>query len=321
MAETVPNAPPTAPLPATPLSPPPTTPHIQLPPMGRTSASPVLRLGAKRRPLSDFYHLTLTLSWAWLLAIVVALYLLGNLLFALGYLWFGGVEGARPGSFTDAFFFSVQTLSTLGYGKLVPTGLAANILVSAEALCGLLGFSVGTGFIFARLSRPSARVLFSNVAVVTVREGVPSLMFRMANERANQIVDVKLRAVIARSERTAEGEVVRRFHELHFAREWAALFSLSWTAIHPITPQSPLHGMTTESLKAQSAEIIVLITGVDETFGQEIHARFSYLPDQLLWNARLVDVMLRLPNGRFAVDYTHFHDTVSDAPALPAKPA
>ncbi len=313
MAETVPSPPTTA---AAPPAPPP----VQLPSIARPNANPVVRLGARRRPLSDFYHLTLTLSWGWLLAFVVGLYLCGNLLFALGYLWFGGVEGARPGSFSDAFFFSVQTLSTLGYGKLVPTGLAANILVSAEALCGLLGFSVGTGFIFARLSRPSARVLFSKIAVVSVRDGVPSLMFRMANERANQIVDVKLRAVVARSERTAEGEQVRRFHELKLARDWAALFSLSWTAIHPITPQSPLYGATLDSLKAQSAEIIVLITGVDETFGQEIHARFSYLPDHIVWNSRLVDVMSRLPNGRFAVDYNHFHDAVPDEPAAPVQP-
>ena len=176
------------------------------------------RIGAARHPLGDFYHLFLTLSWSWLFAVVVVLYVLGNVLFALGYLWLGGVEGARPGSFADAFFFSVQTLATLGYGKMVPIGIGANLLVSAEALCGLLGFSVGTGFIFAKLARPTARVLFSEVAVISVRDGVPSLMFRMANERANQIVDVQLRAVLARSELTAEGERVRRFHELKFAR-------------------------------------------------------------------------------------------------------
>lgn len=279
----------------------------------------IVRVGAARRPLSDFYHLFLTLSWRWLLLLVVGLYLIGNLVFALGYLWVGGVEGARPGSFADAFFFSVQTLSTLGYGKMVPIGLGANVLVSAEALCGLLGFSIATGFIFARLSRPSARVLFSKIAIVTVREGVPSLMFRMANERTNQIVDVQLRAVVARSERTAEGELIRRFHELKLSRDWAAVFSLSWTAIHPITPDSPLYQATVESLKAQGAEIIVLIRGVDETFSQEIHARFSYVPDDLVWGGKFVDVISRLPDGRLGVDYRHFHDSEPD-PASNPKP-
>jgi inward rectifier potassium channel len=314
MADTSPASPP--PSPALPSPPPAPVRYI-----GRGGDRVrIVRVGAARRPLSDFYHLFLTLGWSQLLAFVVGLYLVGNVLFALGYLWLGGVEGARPGSFADAFFFSVQTLSTLGYGKMVPVGLGANILVSAEALCGLLGFSIATGFIFARLSRPSARVLFSKVAVVALRDGVPSLMFRMANERTNQIVDVQLRAVVARSERTAEGEQIRRFHELKLSRDWAAVFSLSWTAVHPITPDSPLYQATMESLKAQSAEIIVLIRGVDETFSQEIHARFSYSPDDLVWNGKFVDVMGRLPDGRFRVDYSHFHEAVVEGPAKPLQP-
>ncbi|HUB08493.1 MAG TPA: ion channel [Myxococcales bacterium] len=271
----------------------------------------IVRLGAPSpNPFRDLYHVWLTTSWPSTFALVVILYLAANAGFALLYLAIGGgIEGARPGSFEDAFFFSVQTMATIGYGKMVPVSAAANALVAAEAFMGLLGFSVTTGLVFAKLSRPTARVLFSRVAVVTVRDGSPSLMFRMANERQNQIVDVGLRAVLARAERTAEGEDVRRFHELRLARNWATSFSLTWTAIHPVTEDSPLFGATAESLHAQRAQLIVLITGIDETFSQTIHARHSYQWDEILWNRRFVDVMKQLPDNRFQIDYGHFHDT------------
>ncbi|MHB8421019.1 MAG: ion channel [Myxococcales bacterium] len=271
----------------------------------------IVRLGAPRaNPFRDLYHAWLTASWPTTFAAVVVLYLTANACFAGLYLLLGGgIEGARPGSFEDSFFFSVQTMATIGYGKMVPTSAAANALVAAEAFVGLLGFSVTTGLVFAKLSRPTARVLFSRVAAISVRDGQPSLMFRMANERQNQIVDVGLRVVLARAEHTAEGEEVRRFHELVLARSWAASFSLSWTAIHPITAASPLHGATAETLRAQRAQIIVLITGIDETFSQSVHARHSYQWDEIVWQRRFVDVMKLLPDGRFQIDYGRFHDT------------
>ncbi len=275
----------------------------------------VVRVGAPRPLFGDVYHAWLTAPWSVVVAAIVVLYLAANAAFAGAYLALGGLEGARPGSFEDAFFFSVQTLSTIGYGRMTPVGTAANALVAVEALSGLLGFSMVTGLLFAQFARPTARVLFSRVAVVTQREGQPSLMFRMANERGNQIVDAHVRVVLARNERTAEGEEIRRFHELPLVRGWAAFFALTWTAIHPIGPDSPLHGVSAETAKDAFVDIIVLVTGTDETFSQAVHARHAYGPRDIVWNGRFVDVMSQLPDGRFQIDYRRFHDA---EPAVPA---
>ena len=187
-------------------------------------------------PGGDLYHFLLRSTWLRLLVVLVVVSAGINALFALAYMATGdGIENARPGSFADAFFFSVQTLATIGYGKLVPRSLAANVLVALEALVGLLGLAMVTGLVFAKFSRPTARVLFSRMAVVSRRDGVPALMFRMANERGSGIVEAQVHVVLARNETTAEGEAVRRFYDLDLSRRQNALFALSWTVIHPIT--------------------------------------------------------------------------------------
>jgi inward rectifier potassium channel len=165
-----------------------------------------------------------------------------------------------------------------------------------------------TGLVFAKFSRPTARVLFSRRAVIAPHERVPSLMFRMANERNNTIVEAQIHVVLVRNETTAEGELMRRFHDLEMSRRQTALFVLSWTAIHPITPTSPLHGATPESLAAAEAEIVVSLLGLDEQFSQTVHARHRYAAADIVWNARLVDVLFR--DGRREIDYEHFHDVV-----------
>ncbi|MHB1843923.1 MAG: ion channel [Deltaproteobacteria bacterium] len=279
----------------------------------------VVRLGLQPQFFRDFYHFWLMTPWPWLVALVLLAYAGLNAAFAGGYLALGdALENARPGSFTDAFFFSVQTMATIGYGKMVPQTIGANILVTLESLFGLLGFSVITGLVFAKFARPTARVLFSRIAVVSMRDGVPSLMFRIANERTNQIVDAQIRVVVARNEQTVEGEPVRRFHPLELSRGWATFFSLTWTVIHPITEKSPLHGRDSSQLEAENVEIIVLITGVDETFSQTIHARYSYVPSEIVWGGRFVDVLARLPDGRWEVDYTKFHEAVVAGEPKPA---
>jgi len=239
------------------------------------------------------------------------LYLTGNCMFALGYLAGGdGIENARHGSFSDAFFFSVQTMATIGYGKFAPRTLFAHILVTLETFVGLLGVAMTTGLTFAKFSRPTARVLFSRVAVVRPWNGIPSLMFRMANQRSNQIVEAHLHVVLARDETTAEGESIRRFHDLELTRRQNAIFALSWTAMHAITERSPLYGASSTSLAAAGAEIVVSLVGTDETFSQTVHARYSYVPDEIVWDARFVDIISQLPDGRRRIDYTRFHDVV-----------
>ncbi len=272
----------------------------------------IVREGAPRRVLGDIYHALLNAHWSVLFALFAVYYLVANTLFALAYLAGGDdLANARPGSFADDFFFSVQTLATIGYGSIWPKTLYANVLVALEALIGVTGFALAAGLFFAKFSRPTARVLFSKVAVITARDGVPSLMVRMANERANQVVEAQVQVSLARSERTIEGEEVRRFYDLALTRTRTPIFLLSWTVIHPITPQSPLYGMTPESLLETEGEIIVSVTGVDETLSQAIRARYSYLPDEVVWGARFADIMSTLPDGRRRVDYTRFHEVVS----------
>jgi inward rectifier potassium channel len=267
--------------------------------------------GAHGRYLGDLYHFLLVSSWSRLLTLLGLLYVGSNCLFAIAYLVAdNSIQGGRPGSFADAFFFSVQTMATIGYGSLLPRTLWANILVTIESLVGLLGLAVLTGLIFAKFSRPTARVLFSRVALVAPWEGVPSLIFRMANERGNQIVEAHVHVVLARNETTAEGEVFRRLHDLNLVRDQTALFAFSWTAIHPIGDASPLHEATQALLAESEAEIIVSLTGLDESFSEIVHARHSYRAGDIIWGARFVDVLSRLPDGRPYIDYTRFHDLV-----------
>jgi inward rectifier potassium channel len=265
-------------------------------------------LGLDENWLSDLYHSAMRSSWPALLAGVMMVYILINVAFAIIYLLVQGVANARPGSFADAFFFSVQTMATIGYGQMVPTSFTTNILVSIEALIGLLSLAMIAGLIFAKFARPTARVRFSRVAIVSPRDGVPSLQFRMANLRANRIVDASARVVFARQEKTLEGEEMRRFYDLKLQRDRSSLFIYSWTAIHPITEDSPINGVSREAMEAAGAEIIVSVTGLDETFAQTIHARHAYRPDDLLWDHRFVDILARGPNGLMSIDYTHFDD-------------
>jgi inward rectifier potassium channel len=280
------------------------------------SGREVVSIGLRASPLRDLYHSLLVAPWRQFFALVLAAYLGANLVFALGYLALGdGIEEARPGSFADAFFFSVQTMATIGYGKMAPRGVAANLLVTVEALVGLLGLALVTGLVFAKFSRPTARVVFSRNAVITSFDGVPSLLVRMANERGNQIAEAQAHLVLLRTERTPEGEEVRRAHDLRLRRSQSAFFAFTWLVVHPITPDSPLHGETGESFRSKDIDLVASMTGLDETLAQTVHARHAWRPDQILWGHRFVDVLVGLPDGRRAVDYRRFHDVEPDGGA------
>jgi len=271
--------------------------------------------GPAQPPVSDLYFYLTTVSWPKLLLIIVGLFGFINCLFAIGYMIDGGVANARPGSFADAFFFSVQTMATIGYGVMAPHSFVSNMMVSVEALSGLTSLAVVTGLIFARFSRPTARVRFSRVVAISPRDGVPSLMFRTVNQRSNRIVEAQIHAVFSRWETTREGESMRRFYDLHLARSRNALFSLSWTVIHPIVEDSPLFGETAASLKASRALIVVSLVGLDESFLQNVHVRYVWKADEIAWGMRFVDVLQELPDGSFSIDYSRFDDVVSAAQA------
>jgi len=260
------------------------------------------------RFFTDFYHHLLTSSWPSLLMQIAVAFIVVNSLFALGYFLDGGIENARPGNFSDVFFFSVETMATIGYGRMSPHSLFAHILMSVEALAGLISFALITGLIFSKFSRPTARVRFSRVAVISKRDGVPSLMFRMANVRSSQIVEAQIHVVFARHEHTREGEAVRRFYDLELSRYRNAIFAYSWTAIHPIQPGSPFYGATPDDLIKTGANVTVSLTGIDETFSQTVYARYAYNAEDIIWGARLADITSITPDGRFMLDYAKFDE-------------
>jgi inward rectifier potassium channel len=261
-------------------------------------------------PFADLYLYLLTAPWPVLFAILAGFFLALNLAFATGYYLDGGVLRARPGSFADMFFFSVQTMATIGYGRMAPVSLVANLLVAVEALSGLIGLAVVTGLVFAKFSMPNARVRFSRVAVVSERDGILSLMFRMANLRANRIVEAQVHVVLARQETTAEGEMLRRLYDLALVRERSALFALTWTAVHRIVAPSPMIGETQKSLADSRTEFIVSLTGLDETFSQTVHARHNYLSGDIIFGARLADILTVGADGTLDVDYSRFDDVI-----------
>jgi inward rectifier potassium channel len=268
-------------------------------------------LGLPRDGWRDAYHYLLTMPTSAFLAVMALAYLVVNALFALLYFVDpGGVANARPESFADAFFFSVQTLGTLGYGVMSPRSLYANCVATAETFVGLLNLGLATGLLFARISRPTARIMFSARAVVTPLNGVPTLMFRAANRRRNRVVEAEVSVTLIHDVVTLEGDVLRRFDELALLRAKSPLFFLTWQVMHPIDESSPLFGETTESLTARKAEILVIMKGLDETFVSTIHARASYLPDEIAWDRRMADIFTWAPDGGRAIDFRRFHDIV-----------
>ncbi|HEV7960247.1 MAG TPA: ion channel [Rhizomicrobium sp.] len=258
----------------------------------------------------DFYHGVLTASWPGFVAQLAALFLTINLVFAILYVTDrGGIANARPGSFADAFFFSVQTLGTLGYGVMAPKTFYTNILVTAESFAGILIIALFAGMIFARFSRPFARVVFSRNAVVTPFDGKPTLMFRAANQRGNSILDASATISLASNYTTLEGHTMRRFQELKLLRGSNPLFALSWTVMHTVDESSPLCNLGLAEMIEHDMEIVVMLSGMDETISDRIYARHSYLPEEILWHRRFVDVVSVTPGGQRVVDLVHFHDT------------
>lgn len=274
----------------------------------------VERANHRGKPSKDLYHRLLSSPWGETAVLVVAAYFILNLIFAFAYLACG--PGALAGSeaqgflpkLEEAFFFSVQTFSTIGYGKITPSGFLANSLVTLEALVGLLGFALATGILFARFSKPTARVIFSNHAIIAPHDGVKSLMFRIANERLNQIADAQLTVTLSINEFTREGERYRNFYELPLERSRSPIFALSWFVVHPIDEKSPLHGMTDKKLREAEAEIFATLVGLDDTFSSAIHARFSWIPDEILWGKRFSDILSRNEKGTIAINLAGLHD-------------
>ncbi|NES99521.1 MAG: ATP-sensitive inward rectifier potassium channel 10 [Sphaerospermopsis sp. SIO1G2] len=272
----------------------------------------ILGMGAWHSYLNDPYHLLLTISWTGFLFLIFIFYVAVNILFALAYLLGGDcIANAEAGSFADAFFFSVQTLASIGYGAMHPTTSYANIIVTIEAIIGLMTIAMITGLSFARFSQPTARVMFSKVAVINKHDGVNTLMFRTANQRRNMILEANIKVYFMRDEVTAEGHSIRRIHSLKLISNQTPNFSLSWSVMHAINQDSPLYGMTLDSLIKTHASLIISLTGIDETVVQMVHARHMYGIKDILWNHEFVDIIHYTPDGHRYIDYEYFHDVLA----------
>ena len=284
--------------------------------LNRDGSFNVVRSGVPFLRSLSLYHALLTVSWPAFFGLVVATYFVTNLIFCAGYLLCGpgALRGAATHTLADriseAFFFSVQTLATIGYGRVRPNGLPANMLITFEALVGLLGFAVATGLLFARISRPNARVVFSHRAVIAPYQGQTALMFRIANERSNELLEVEATVTLARLE-TLGGTTLRRFYPLRLERSRVVFLPLHWVIVHPIDESSPLHAETRETFEACDPEILVLVTATDETFSQTVHARSSYKQHEVAWGARFRDMFQPSADGRVSVDMRRIHDIES----------
>ena len=261
------------------------------------------------------YHAMLSIPWVGFLAVVALLYLLLNLVFAAGFVLCGPEALLGPGSemlggrFGRAFFFSVQTFATIGYGQIGPNGFAANLLVTVEALVGLMYQALATGLLFARFARPTASILFSRNAIVAPYAGGHALQFRVANRRRNQIIELEAQVLFSHMQPDDAGRSVRRYHLLPLERNKVTFFPLSWTIVHPIDEASPLASRSQDDLEREAAEILVLLSGVDETFEQTVHARTSYRAEEIIWNARFTPMFLTDEyGGVVGVDVQRLHD-------------
>lgn len=295
--------------------------------LNRDGTFNVERRGLRLFQSLSLYHTLLSISWPRFLATLVGSYVVINIVFAFAYLACGhGALNTPPtgmpeGAFLQAFFFSVETFGTIGYGNIYPIGTVPNFVMVVEALTGLLVLAMSTGLIFARFSRPTARIRFSRYAVIAPYRGITALMLRIVNERSNQIVEVDAQILFSR--RAEDDGTSRVFDELGLERRHVVFFPLAWTIVHPIDETSPLYGLTADDLRSVDAEFLVLLKGIDDTFSQTVHARSSYTAGELAWDAQFVSMFNPpTPDGVVSIDMERL-DTIEEGRrgAAPANAA
>lgn len=281
----------------------------------------VRRRGAPLASKNPYLFLVDT-TWPRFICCVFLAYLAVNLLFAAIFMAVGIQdlvgEGVNTGvgPFLSAFFFSVHTLTTVGYGSVYPRGIAANSVAAIEAMIGLMGFALATGLLYGRFSRPSARIVFSHSMLVAPYQGIAALMFRVANQRNNNLLDLEAKLMLMTVERE-NGVLKRKYAGLTLEREKVNFFPLTWTVVHPIDEGSPIYNKTAADLAALEAEFLVLIKGFDETFSQFVNARFSYRHDEMVWGARFLPAFQVDPGGDLILELDRVNDqTAAEVPAV-----
>ncbi|HTC93431.1 MAG TPA: ion channel [Terriglobales bacterium] len=257
------------------------------------------------------YQLLLTMSALRFTVVMAGSFVLINVLFALSFVALGplALQGnSNTGAgFWRAFFFSIQTFTTIGYGNVVPVGFGANVLASLESFVSLLAVALVAGVLFARFSRPTAKIIYSDHAVIAPYRGITAFQFRIVNGRRNEIIEVQAKLLFSRFEHTDHG-TIRQYYQLALEREKVTFFPLTWTVVHPIDGNSPLYGLKPQDLYDSKGEFLILMNGVDEAFAQIVYSRTSYTADEIVWNARFASVFTKHPGGKpVMVDLERFH--------------
>ncbi|RNL51784.1 ion channel [Pedobacter jejuensis] len=272
------------------------------------------RVGLPWFKFDDTYTRLVTMSWPRFFLVILIAYLIVNTLFAAAYNIVGieNLNGANGTTirdqFFDAFFFSAQTISTVGYGHISPQGFITSILAAFESMLGLLAFALATGLLYGRFSRPTSKVSFSKKMVIAPYQNQKALMFRMVNLRKNSLIDVEVQMVMSFNE-TDNGKLKRSFYPLELERSKISVLSLNWTLVHPINEDSPIFNKTLDDLKAAEVEIFVIIKAFDDTFSQTIHTRTSYQDEDIEMDAKFKMMHYHNEVGKTVLDYSLFDKT------------
>lgn len=281
--------------------------------MARERSYEIRVVGAKQSLFGDWYYDLLRMKWANLLGFIFLVVMSVNALFAVGYVAVGGVTNMKAHSYEEAFYFSAETMGTIGYGAMFPESRGANLLMVAESFVSMLVTALSTGLIFTKFARPIGRVAFSKKATISPMEGVPTLMFRLGNERTNTIVEGTVHVSYSRTIVTAEGMKFYKMIDLILARDRSPAIAKSWTILHHIDQTSPLFGATPESLAKEDAEFLVSLAGMDDTSYQPVHARHIYEAPEVLWGARNADILSE-DGDNVILDLKHFHEVIPTNP-------
>lgn len=272
---------------------------------------PFVSQGLKERFWDDFYHRALTMSWPAFFGLAVSVFLMFNAIFAMIYqVDPNGIANLYPKGLAGAFFFSVETLATVGYGDMHPQSVYAHVVATVEIIVGMGNIAVFTGLIFARFSRPRAKILFGKHPIVRTIDGKQTLMMRAANMRQNLIAQASAQLHLVRMHTSAEGFQIRRIEDLKLMRDQHPIFMLSWSLMHVIDESSPLFDITPEALEASEAALLLTIEGIDETTSQSMMARHQWNIKDVRWNHRYVDLVRRNEDGVNIIDYSIFDDVL-----------
>ncbi|MDB5121690.1 MAG: ion transporter [Sphingobacteriales bacterium] len=275
--------------------------------MNRDGSTNIKRKGLPVIRNADTYNSLITMSWSKFLFLILVAYLAINTLFAYLYMLIGieHLNGVVPGAwlnnFFDAFFFSAQTISTVGYGHISPKGFITSLLAAIESMLGLLSFALATGLLYGRFSRPSAKIMYSENMVIAPFEDGEALMFRLANYRSNQLIEIEAQVLFSMNV-NENGNVFRKYWPLNLERNKISILTLSWTVVHPINSESPLWELTTADLKENKAEFIIFLKAFDDTFSQTVHSRTSYSYERVVWKAKFKSAIETDSNGILTLD-------------------